>query len=139
MAKHERFLQLLLRIIGGAALLAIPCAVMPYEWMDATHRWLGLGEMPSEPIVGYLARSTSAFYALLGGLLWTISWDLRRHRLVLCYLGYAVIVFGAFLFAVDWLEGMPHYWVWGEGPFTVVFGVLILWSSRRLDSAEARA
>ena len=27
---------------------------MPVSWMAATHRWLGLGEMPTGPIVEYL-------------------------------------------------------------------------------------
>lgn len=105
---------------------------MPYSWMDAVHQWLGMGRLPGEPIVGYLARSTSGFYAMFGGLMWVVSLDLQRHRLVLCYLGVVVIVFGLALFAVDILEGMPLYWSLGEGPVNTAFGVYILVSSRRL-------
>ncbi len=134
MTKQDRFFKLFLRVIGTAALFAAGAVVMPYSWMDAIHRWLGLGELPSEPIVGYLARSTSAFYALFGGLLWAVSFDLRRHRVVLCYLGGATIVFGAVLFAVDFFEGLPLYWTIGEGPFNVVFGVVILVLACRLKN-----
>jgi len=131
MMGRERFLRLFLRIIGTASLLAVIAVVMPYSWMNAIHQWLGLGKLPPEPIVGYLARSTSAFYALLGGLMWIVSWDLRRHRLVLCYLGVAIILFGAALFAVDLLEGMPHYWSFFEGPIDIAFGIVILLLSYR--------
>jgi hypothetical protein len=134
MTKQECLFKLFLRVIGSAALLAVGAVVMPYSWMDAVHQWLGMGRLPSEPIVGYLARSTSGFYALFGGLMWVVSWDLQRHRLVLCYLGAATIVFGLALFAVDIFEGMPLYWSFGEGPVNTAFGVYILVSSRRLKT-----
>ncbi len=126
MTKQERFLRLLLRIVGSAALLAVFAVLMPYSWMNAIHQGLGMGELPSEPIVGYLARSTSAFYALLGGLLWVLSYDLHRQRIVLCYLGVAIILFGLILCAVDFLEGLPLWWTLGEGTFNAAFGIVIL-------------
>lgn len=130
MTRNERNLQWFLRILGSASLLALPCVALPYAWMDATHRWLGMGELPAEPIVGYLARSTSAFYAVLGGLLWTLSFDPRRHRAVLLYLGGAIIAFGLILTAVDWIEGLPMFWALGEGPIDCAFGLAILWLTR---------
>ena len=122
----ERLLQLLIRVVGSVALLAIPCALMPYSWMDAVHQWLGMGELPSEPVVGYLARSTSAFYALTGGLLWVVSFDLRRHRPVVRYLGVAIILIGLMLLAVDLIGRMPWWWCLVEGPFNMSFGTVIL-------------
>jgi len=112
--------------MGSVSLLALVAVVMPYSWMNAVHGWLGMGTLPAEPIVGYLARSTSGFYALLGGLAWVVSFDLARHRQVLCYLGAATIVFGAILLAVDLLEGMPLWWSLGEGPADIGIGVVIL-------------
>ncbi|MBN2271814.1 MAG: hypothetical protein JXN61_14440 [Sedimentisphaerales bacterium] len=138
MTKHGQFLKLFLRIIGSAGLLAVGAVVMPYSWMNAIHGWLGMGDLPSEPIVGYLARSASMFYALFGGLLWTVSFDLYRHRLVLCYLGAAVILFGAVLFAIDVVEGLPLYWILFEGPMNTAFGIVILVWSRRLKPALSR-
>jgi hypothetical protein len=132
MTKSERLLRLLLRTCGTADLLAVGAVVMPYFWMNAIHQWLGMGWLPDEPIVGYLARSTSAFYAMLGGLAWVASFDLYRHRLILCYLGAATIVFGLALLIIDILEGMPQYWVVCEGPVDTALGVLILVLSRRL-------
>jgi len=138
MTKQERFLKLLLRIIGSVALVAIVAVVMPYSWMNAVHRWLGMGELPAEPIVGYLARSTSAFYAILGGLFWVVSFDLHRHKVVLCYLGIVVVVFGAALFVIDLLEGMPLHWCLTEGPFNIGFGIVILVLSYRIGVKPAQ-
>jgi len=119
MTKQYRLLRLFLRIIGTAALLALVAVIMPYSWMNAIHQWLGMGQLPAEPIVGYLARSTSAFYALLGGLFWVASFDLHRHRMVLCYLGIVIVIFGVALLVVDLFEGMPLWWTIGEGPFNI--------------------
>ena len=126
MTKQERTLQLLLRVVGSVALLSAPCVLMPYAWMNAIHQGLGMGELPDAPVVGYLARSASAFYALFGGLLWATSFDLPRHRLVLGYLGAAIVLFGLVLLVVDFLEGMPLWWQLVEGPFNIGFGLVIL-------------
>jgi len=130
-AKQERFFKLFLRIIGSAALFALVAVVMPYSWMNAIHKWLGMVQLPTEPIVGYLARSTSAFYAFFGGLLWCVSFDLHRYRPVIRYSGAATIIFGAILFAVDLLEGLPLYWRLMEGPINIIFGVIIFILSRK--------
>ncbi|MHC4062021.1 MAG: hypothetical protein ACYSUC_10735 [Planctomycetota bacterium] len=137
MINQHRLLKLFLRIIGTVALLAVVAVVMPYSWMNTIHQWLGMGQLPSEPVVGYLARSASTFYALFGGLLWVTSCDLKRHRLVLLYLGAAVIIFGAALFVVDLLEGMPLYWSLAEGPVNVTFGIVILILSYRMGAERA--
>ena len=138
MTKQKWLFKLFLRILGTAALLALVAVVMPYSWMNATHQWLGMGQLPAEPIVGYLARSTSAFYALLGGLFWVASFDLQRHKLVLCYLGIVIIIFGAALLIIDLLEGMPLYWSFTEGPINVGFGVVILALSYRMGVGPTR-
>ena len=134
--KQERGLRIILRLLGTAAGLAVFAVVMPRAWMDGIHQWLGLGKLPEAPIVGYLARSTSAFYALLGGLLWVISFDLRRHRAVLCYLGVAVMVFGLTIYVVDWLEGLPGFWTFWEGPIDFLYGLAILWLGSRRRTTE---
>ncbi|UCG56315.1 MAG: hypothetical protein JSU70_15785 [Phycisphaerales bacterium] len=132
-------MKLLLRVIGTAALLALGAVVMPYSWMNAVHGWLGMGRLPQAPIVSYLARSTSGFYVLLGGLFWVVSFDLRRHEVVLYYLGVVIVVFGAALFVIDLAVGMPLFWSLGEGPFNTALGIVILFSSRRLRAGPSHA
>jgi len=121
-----------LRILGSGGLLAVVFVFVPFSWMDAIHRWLGMGDLPDKPIVGYLARWTSAFYAMLGGLFWTLSFDLRRHRSILCYLGGAVTFFALALAVVLALEGMPLWWCVPEGLGNLAFGVVILALSYRI-------
>jgi hypothetical protein len=133
MMRRERIFQLIIRVMAVAVAPALVFVVAPYTWMDAIHQWLGLGILPANPVVGYLARSTSAFYALIGGLLWVISSDLPRNLPVLRYLGAATVVFGVTLFGVDWVEGLPAYWRWAEGPMDVIYGIAILWLSRPIS------
>ena len=130
----EQTLKFILRLMGSSSLFALIFVAAPHRWMDSIHSTLGMGALPDTPVVGYLARSTSAFYALLGGLFWVISFDLERHRRVLIYLGAAIISFGVVLFVVDWVEDMPSFWTLWEGPFVMVFGLSILLLSRGVES-----
>jgi len=132
----ERLLCYLLRYLGIVSLLALVAVFMPYTWMDAAHRWLGLGPLPDAPVVGYLARSLSLFYALMGGLLVVCSFDLHRHQLVLRYLAAAFLFFGLVMWGVDIVEGMPGYWKHTEGPMVIAFGSLILMLTSRIRSIE---
>ena len=127
---RNRFLILFLRLVGTVAGLAAFCAVMPLHSMDAIHRRLGMGALPGQPIVEYLARSTSAFYALLGALLWTLSFDLTRYRPLVRGLGFAIIALGGLLLWTDMTAGMPKFWQAAEGPLNVLLGVIILWAER---------
>ncbi len=131
--QREYIFTLFLRIVGSVSLLAVFFAIMPYSWMNVIHEWLGMGQLPNASVVGYLARSTSAFYALMGGLLWVLSFDLHRHRAVLMYLGVTFMLFGLLLAVVDWVEGMPWFWIVCEGPFDIVFGLVMFLFSRRLN------
>ena len=130
MVSRNRFLTLFLRLIGTVAGTAAVCAMMPFRWMDYVHQTLGMGVLPDSTIVAYLARSTAAFYALLGGLLWALSFDLTRYRPVIRWVGIAIIGMGVFLFWVDWDAGLPGFWRTGEGPIDIVLGSIILWASR---------
>lgn len=128
-------LKLLLRVIGGSSLLALIFVAVPESWMVAIHGWLGLGQLPDEPIVGYLARSTSAFYAIEGGLFWLLSFDLVRYRPVVRYLGAVTVLFGLALLLIDSLEGLPLSWTLWEGPFVMVFGLAVLWLSGQVETS----
>jgi hypothetical protein len=128
----HRLLRFILRLFGTSSLFALIFVAAPFGWMDAIHARLGMGELPDAPVVGYLARSTSAFYALFGGLLWVLSFDLVRHRVVLMYLAFAIVGFGVALFAIDSAEGMPVFWRFWEGPMLVALGVTLVVLVRRV-------
>ena len=128
----NRTLTLLLRLGGGSMLFAVLFVVAPESWMTAIHAALDMGPLPTAPVVGYLARSTSAFYAMIGGLFLIVSFDLVRHRTVLIYLGWATTIFGVVLLGIDGVEGMPPWWTLSEGPFAILFGLVILRFSMHL-------
>ena len=132
---RNSFLTIYLRLVGTVAGLAAIGAVMPLRWMDTIHRAIGMGALPDGPIVEYLARSTSAFYALMGALLWMLSFDLVRYHLLVRRLGKAIIALGILLLWVDIMAGMPWFWQAMEGPVNVVLGTIILWAAR--NSLEA--
>ena len=128
----NRTLKLLLRRCGGAMLFAMIFVVAPESWMMAIHEALDMGTLPTVPVVGYLARSISAFYAMFGGLFLLVSFDVVRHRTVLVYLSWATTVFGVVMVGIDLFEGMPTSWTLSEGPFAILFGLALLWFSTRL-------
>ena len=106
----SRILKLLLRILGGAMILAVFAVVMPDSWLR-----LAVNEV--EPgtrvyvLVEYLARGWSAFYFMTGCLVWLFSMDLPRYapagKLVgLCY----VILAGGGTLFVTWLALTTPQW-----------------------------
>ena len=126
MTKGDKVLVILFRyLLGIGSLFALIPVFMPVSWMAATHRWLGLGEMPTGPVVEYLARSLSAFYALVGALCLLVASDLERYRPLVRFLGVAFALMSLVLLGVDLAAGMPWWWSASEGPGGVVFGALL--------------
>lgn len=128
-------LKILLRIGGSVMLLAFPMALIPTEWMAASHSALGLGDYPQPrtPLVEYLTRSISLLYGFHGGLLLVVAQDPRRFRPIVIYLGVMNTVFGIAVFAIDLGVGMPALWTWGEGPPVLATGLAILLLARRIE------
>ena len=125
MTKTDKALVILLRIVGVGSLFALVAVFMPSSWMAATHRWLGLGEMPTGPVVEYLARSLSAFYAVVGALCLVLATDLECYRPLVRFLGVAFALMSMVLLGVDVAAVMPWWWTASEGPGGVAFGVLL--------------
>lgn len=132
----EKNLKILLRFFGTSSLFALIFVIAPTPWLGSIHTYLGMGELPNKPVVGYLARSTSALYAILGGLFWVVSFDLKRHRSILHYLGVAITLFGAALLVIDFWEGLPLLWKLWEGPFVMAFGLVIFFLSRNIKPTD---
>jgi hypothetical protein len=133
---QEKVLVIFLRITGAILLIALIPAVMPFFWMQEIHRWLGLGELPTEPIVGYLTRSLSLMYAALGALICFVSGDVRRFLPLVKFLAILSIVFGGGMIALDAAVGMPTYWIACEGPLIIPLGIVILWLAKGIPEIK---
>ena len=125
MTRADKALVLLLCFVGVGALFALVAVFMPLSWMASIHRWLGLGDMPTAPVVEYLARSVSIFYALFGALCLVMAADLERYRPLVQFLGLAIVLMSVVVLGVDLAVGMPWWWSASEGPGGVALGALM--------------
>lgn len=117
---------IVLRLFGLIDCLALIALVMPRAWMDAGHQWAGLGELPEAPVVGYLARSASALYALHGAMIVYLSFDVLRYWPLITFLALAAVVHGGVMFAIDVAVGIPSWWTNLEGPGFAFTGIIVL-------------
>jgi len=123
----ERVLKIILRLTAASMLLALVAVFMPKPWMAMAHEWLGLGTFPQQPIAEYLARTTSALYALVGGALLISASDVRRYGRMITYLALATAGVPVAI-AVTCLNDLPPWWLAGDlvtaGGFAIVVFVL---------------
>lgn len=131
-------LQLFLRIFALGPMSAAIAAALPMRTMDQIHRAIGLGPLPQGPIVEYLARSTSMFYAIHGLLVWYLASDLRRYRQLFWFYLWISLAFAAGLFLTDLSAGLPPRWTFVEGPIVAGFVVVIMLWFRKVDEGGRR-
>ena len=134
MNRYERTLVLLLRLDGIIMLAALLPSMMPLAWMQATHRYLGMGELPDGPIIGYLTRSLSLMYAMHGAILLFLSLDVRRFLPVVKYVAVLTILFGLWLIGLDVFVGMPSFWTASEGPSLFILYCVVVWLTGRVQT-----
>ena len=131
----ERFLKLILQINGAVMATALVAVFMSHNQMAAIHnKWLGLGKFPDGIIVDYLARSLSAFCALMGVLYIVLARDIRAYATILTFMAWASICFGVAPIIIDLQLNFPAWWTWGEGPFIIIYGAIVLWLQRRMKT-----
>jgi hypothetical protein len=119
-------LAIVLRIFGLFDLLALITVVAPRSWMAAAHAFVGLGDLPDAPVVGYLVRSSSALYALHGAMILYVSFDIERYRPLIRFLGVAASIHGLVMLGIDLAVGMPWFWTLFEGPAFAATGMVVL-------------
>ena len=121
----ERLLRIILRLTAALMLLALVAVFMPKPWMAAAHEWLGLGVFPDAPIAEYLARSTSALYALVGGAMLIAASDVRRYARMITYLALAMAAVSVAIF-VTCFSDLPLWWLLGDLVTAGGFAAIVL-------------
>ena len=131
MTSRTFLITFLLRIGGFVLLLATLAIFLPVRTMAGIHEWLGVGEFPDGPITVYLARSTSALYAMHGAMMLLVSTDIAKYFRFVPLLGWLHAIFGVVILMTGLNAPLPWYWVLVEGPPVIAVGVLLLILSRK--------
>lgn len=127
---RKLLLSWLLRLVGLFELLAFIAVIMPRSWMEASHVWLGMGQMPEGSVLMFLIRQASYAYGMHGISLWVIASDVKRFRPLILLNGISFLLAGPVFFIIDYTSGMPLWWTLGDGPFCGLVGLASLWLSR---------
>ena len=131
---RERILVWLLRLAGAVEILAFIAVVMPRSWMEISHAWIGLGEMPDGPLLMFMIRQASYTYGMHGLSLWLIATDVDRFRPFIVFNAIAFLVAAPVFFLIDFTSGMPWWWALSDPASCAVFGAALLFLSRRPSS-----
>jgi hypothetical protein len=94
--------------------------------MAQFHEMLGLGEMKVQPILVYLARSTSLLYFVHGIVTVYVGIQIERLWPMARILGALHVVIGLLMIYIDLNAGLPIYWTCGEGGPIAALGALIV-------------
>jgi hypothetical protein len=126
----DKLAACVLRFLGTCALFAVIAVFVPMSGMADTHTRLGLGELPTAPIVEYLARSLSAFYFFFGVLSLLAASDVERYRPIVRVLACTFLLMGVLFVWLGQASEMPWWWPLFQGTPQVVLGALILFLTR---------
>jgi hypothetical protein len=139
MHNAERWLKLSLILFGLPAAFAIVPFLMPTSWMAAVHERIGLGELPSKPIVDYLARYSSGFSAFSGFLLLLLATDVRRYAPVITFQAISILVLSAAGAIFGWRAGMPSWWIIADVISCWGFCGAMLWLQTKIPPAHSQS
>src|SRR6185295_11487803 len=106
-ANENFLLSWLLRLVGASEVLAFFAVVMPRSWMEVSHVWLGLGQMPEGAVLMFLIRQASYTYGMHGISLWLIATDVKRFRPFVVLNGISFLLAGPVFFIIDYTAGTP--------------------------------
>ena len=130
MMNHQQLQTWLLRLVGAIELLAFVAVVMPRSWMEASHVWLGLGEMTGGAITMFMIRQASYTYGMHGISLWVLAADVKRFRPLVILNGISFLLAAPVFFFIDYTAGLPLWWTLADSFACGSFGAAILWLDR---------
>lgn len=123
MTKSANALVIVMRVMAASMTLAIIAVFMPDAWLKAAVAKVD-PETPVGPLIEYMARGWSAFYFMLGGLIWMFSTDLPRYLPAIRWIAWCyVLINGAFLAVLAWLHLALDGWTWFF--WVIVFDVVM--------------
>ncbi len=133
--RQDRWVQMYLKFVGSAAIVAFFAAVMPEKWIVEIAEELGFDPFPHSPLTFYLARNLSLLYGFTGASLWLVALDLDRYRPLVFWIAIGTILFGILQAIVDSLSGLPTWWTLRESLSTFFGGWALLFLERLATKA----
>ena len=124
---RERLAAWLLRAAGAFEILAFFAVVMPRSWMEASHEWLGMGEMHPTPLLMFMIRQASYAYGMHGVGLWILASDVRRFRPLVILNGVSFLLAAPVFYLIDTTAGIPWWWTASDVIGCGLFGAALLW------------
>ncbi len=124
---RERVLAWVLRAAGAFEVLAFAAVVMPRSWMEASHAWLGMGEMRATPLLMFMIRQASYTYGMHGVGLWILAGDVRRFRPLIVLNGVAFLLAAPVFYLIDVTAGIPWWWTVSDVIGCGLLGAALLW------------
>ena len=104
--------------------------------MEVSHAWLGMGEMPSGPLIMFMIRQSSYTYGMHGVSLWVLASDVVRFRTLVILNGISYLLAAFVFFLIDLASGMPWFWTAADALGCGFFGVALLLLNRWVPVAE---
>lgn len=117
-------------------MLAFFAVVMPRSWMEASHAWLGLGEMTGGAVTMFMIRQASYTYGMHGISLWVLAADVRRFRPLVLLNGISFLLAAPVFFLIDYTSGLPFWWTLADASGCGFFGAAMLWLDRGVRRGE---
>ena len=124
---RQRLQSWLLRVAGAVEILAFVAVLMPRSWMEAGHEWLGMGVMPSGPLIMFMIRQASYVYGMHGVSLWVLASDVTRLRPLVTLNGISFLLAAPVFLVIDHTAGMPLYSTITDTLGCGFFGAALLW------------
>lgn len=120
----------LLRMAGLVEILAFGAVITPRSWMEVSHVWLGLGEMPDGALIMFLSRRASYVYGIHGISLLILASDVAQFRPLVRLNGVSFLVAAPVYFVIDVTTGTPFFWTVFDTLGCAFFGWSLLWLDR---------
>ena len=136
---RARLQSSLLIVLGAIEVLAFVAVVMPRSWMEAGHEWLGMGEMPSGPLVMFMIRQASYAYGMHGVALFVLASDVERFRPLVLLNGVSFLLASPLFCLIDYTSGMPWFWTLSDTVGLAFFGGALLWLDPRRGARAPEA
>lgn len=131
MMKYRQLLLIwLMRVAGAVEILAFFAVIMPRSWMEVSHVWLGLGDMPQSAVLMFMIRQASYVYGMHGVTLWVLSSDVTRFRPLIILNGISFLLAAPIFFIIDYTSGMPLFWTLSDSFACGFFGVALLFLNK---------